>query len=255
MADNLDRKAKAQAAAPRQGRGPNKIVVGGIVAIVAIIAVVAGVILADQQKKTTTTAGGSDLPAGVTQMGGPLEIAAGKSGVPVLDIYEDFQCPACSSLESAVGPTITDMITKKQITVRYHVMSFLDGNLDQISPNKQSSNRAANGAMCAAEDGKFLEYHNALFQNHPQEGKGWTDAELTTKAKDAGLKGESLTKWEQCFAGKPYNQYVASIDDQAAKDGVTATPTLKLNGEKLDLAAAGINNANDFRTHILAAKN
>ena len=252
MSENLDRKAKAQAAAPRTGTGPNKIVVAGVVLIVAVIAVVAGVILASQNKKDNASAGGSSLPAGVAQKGGPLVLESTKKGVPVLDIYEDFQCPACASLESAVGASITSMIEKGQITARYHIMSFLDGNLDSVSPNKQSSNRSANAAMCAAADGKFLAYHNALFTNHPDEGKGWSDAELKAKAADAGIK--DIGAWEQCYADKPYNQYVASIDDQAAKDGVTATPTLKLNGEVIDLQKAGISSAADFTQYILSAK-
>ena len=55
----------------------------------------------------------------------------------------------------------------------YAIRSYyvLDDNL-----RNDSSTRAGNAAFCAADDGKFQEFHNQLFANQPAtEGDGFSD--------------------------------------------------------------------------------
>ena len=60
-----------------------------------------------------------------------------KAGAPTLDIYEDFQCPACGQVEQALGSTIKKMADAGEVKVIYHMQNFLDANL-----NNDSSTRA-----------------------------------------------------------------------------------------------------------------
>jgi len=226
------RQAKIQAAQKSGRSGANPIVIGTVVAIVAIIAVVAFVVLTAVNKNGGSSASGTALPPGASAMGKGLVADADvtlQPGAPTLDVYEDFQCPYCGDLEHGLGSTIESLAAQGKIRLAYHIMTFLDDNL-----GNDASVRAAEGAFCAAAGGKFLEYHNQVYSNQPtQEGAGWTDAQLATFASNAGLTGSALTTWKSCTAADTYAAYIASIEKQSSTDGVTGTPTVKLNGTDL----------------------
>ncbi len=52
-----------------------------------------------------------------------------------------------------------------KVKLVYHVKNFLDDNL-----GNDSSTRAGNAAFCAADAGKFQEFHNQVFANQPAHG-------------------------------------------------------------------------------------
>ncbi|GAB3081082.1 DsbA family protein [Pedococcus soli] len=231
---SASRKAKIQAATPKsqQRKGANPVVVATVVVVVIVAAVVTAVILGSRDREAATTAGGSSLPKGASAMGTGIVVNPGApANVPTLDLYEDFQCPICAEFEHRFGEGITALAEKNQVKLVFHTLSFLDDNL-----RNDSSNRAANAAACAADQGKFLEYHTATFGGQPlKEGAGFTDAALKSFAEKVGITGAGLTTWQQCYDGRAHNQYVESVQTQSEKDGVHGTPTLKLNGKDISL--------------------
>lgn len=230
------RQAKIQAAQKQQGGGANKIVVATVVVVVAIIAVVAGVIWVEQSKQDEALGGGNALPPGVTELGAGFPAftdVTPAEGAPTLEIYEDFQCPACASFEAALGSTIEDLATSGKVRLVYHVKNFLDDNL-----RNDSSTRAGNAAFCAADAGKFQEFHNQLFANQPAtEGDGFSDATLTGIATSVGISGDAMSTWETCVKAGRYNDYIDSVERASFEDGVRGTPTVRINGEDIELAA------------------
>lgn len=228
------RQAKIQAAQKAQSGGANKIVVATVVVIVAIIAVVAGVIWVQKSNVDAVTGGGNALPPGVTALGAgypAFQDVTPASTAPVLDVYEDFQCPACASFEAALGSTITGLAQDGKVKLVYHIKNFLDDNL-----RNDSSTRAANAAFCAADAGKFQEFHDQVYPNQPpNEGDGFTDAQLKTFAQNAGVSGEALTTWQTCYDAGKYTDYVNSVETQSFKDGVRGTPTVRIDGTIVDL--------------------
>jgi protein-disulfide isomerase len=230
---NASRKAKIQAAAPKGGGGASRIVVATVVLVLVIVAIVVAVVLGSQKKDTAATAGGSSLPKGAPARGAGIVVNPGApASVPTMDLYEDFQCPVCGAFERAFGPQVTQLAEQNQVKLVVHTLSFLDDNL-----HNDSSNRAANAASCAADQDRFLPYHAAVFAGQPaQEGQGYTDAQLRQFATTAGITGSALQSWQQCYDARAHNQYVESVQTQSEKDGVNGTPTIKLNGKKLDLS-------------------
>jgi protein-disulfide isomerase len=236
---SASRKAKIQAAAPQgpiRGRGStsgaNRVVVATVVVVLVLAAVVTAVILGSRDKQEATTAGGATLPKNVATMGAGIVVNPGAPATaPTLDMYEDFQCPVCAKFEQIFGLQIVDLVKTNQVRLVAHPLSFLDDNL-----RNDSSNRAANAAACAADADRFLQYHTATFQGQPtQEGAGYTDSQLEKFAQTAGITGAALTTWDQCYTAKSHNQWVESVQTQSEKDGVSGTPTVKLNGKTLDL--------------------
>jgi protein-disulfide isomerase len=213
--------------------GPNVVIIGAVVAVVVILAVVVAIVIGNNSKSGSSgAASGNPVPVGVVggTGGGILaDQAAAKTTVPTVDVYADFQCPICGRFEKAFGPALTAMAKAGEIKYVVHMMSFLDDNL-----GNDSSKRSTNAAACAADAGKFLEYHSAVFAAQPaKEGDGYTDAQLTEFAKTAGITGAALTTWQQCTTSGQHSQYVTDVAEASGKAGVTGTPTVKINGKDI----------------------
>lgn len=223
-----DASQKLASVAPK--KGPRK---GPLAAIVVLlIALVAGgaFLATSNSDKNTTASSSSGLPKDAAKDGKGLAVYPGKaaSNAPTVDLYEDFQCPVCKTMEDAAGKSIEKLAADGKIKLNYHVLSFLDTNLQN-----DASARAANAAFCAADQGKFLEYHNEVFANQPQEGVGYTDDTLKKFGKSAGLSGSAYDTFAKCVTDKTHSDYVTKTNDRMGPDGVTGTPTIKLDGQKL----------------------
>lgn len=221
-----DAKRKIAAAAPK--KGPNPVIIGAVVAAAVIIAVVVAIVMGSSGESGGTA--GSTQPAGViggTDGGIVANAATAKSNAPTLDLYEDFQCPACAKLEAQIGAEKAALAEAGDIKLVVHTLSFLDDNL-----KNDSSKRSANAAACAADAGKFLEYRAGVFAAQPeQEGLGYTDAQLTQFAGDSGITGVAMTTWQKCTSSGQYAQYVSDVQTASGKAGVNSTPTVMLNGQ------------------------
>ena len=126
-----DRQAKIQAAAASTSKGPNKIVIGTVVAVLAVIAIVVGAIWQQNSKTDSITDGGKAVPAG-TSMGAGFTAYADatlKAGAPTLDVFEDFQCPACKLFEDQMGATVASLAREGKVKAVYHIKTFLDDTL------------------------------------------------------------------------------------------------------------------------------
>jgi protein-disulfide isomerase len=146
----------------------------------------------------------------------------------VLAMYEDFQCPHCRDFEKAFGPTISKLIDSGAVAADYYMVSILNSRA-----NDNYSTRAANAAYCVADESKeaFTRFHSALFAMQPEEGAGGApdNAKLIETARQAGAGGSV----PGCINSGKNNKMV---DGLAAAAKITATPTIKLNGEDISPA-------------------
>ena len=193
------------------------------VAVVALL-VVAGLIgwgVVSGQRADTASAA---VPSGTVDDGTAFAVGSGPVNV---DIYEDFMCPICNQFEKQSGATLQQLISANKVTVRYHPIAILD----DASNGTRYSTRAAGAAAAAAEGGKFVQYHQALFDNQPAEGSnGLDDAKLIELGRAAGLGDSFATAVND---GK-YDGWAGKVTDEASRRGVTGTPTVLVNGKKLD---------------------
>jgi protein-disulfide isomerase len=228
----IEEKRAAEAAARARAQRRQRTVVGGIVAaVVLVVAVVVAVVV---QSQRTATSAEAAVPAHTT---GSV-IVVGSADAPVtVDLYEDFQCPNCKAFEAASGSTLAQMIAAGTVQAHYHGMAFLD-----TSANDQYSTRALNAAaavVSAAGPDAFQAFHDLLFANQPAEGgSGLTDDQLVAYAGQAGATGSTV---QAQIHDLTYGDWDKKSTDQASKDGVTGTPTVFVDGQKLaDLSAAGL---------------
>ncbi len=144
----------------------------------------------------------------------------GDPNAPVkLEVYSDFQCPACKSFAEDVAPQLEDQyISKGLVTLTYRPFRV-------IGPE---SDRAAQAAYCAADQNKFWEYHDILFANWTGEEVGdFSDRRLRAYAESIQL---DTNDFNQCFSSGKYRGQVQ--DDQIAGNQikVSFTPSVFVNG-------------------------
>ncbi len=244
-----DAAQKIRDAAPSAGASKRTVAV--VVAVLAVAAVVAAIFIGKAVSGGSTAspaAGGGTsqaVPKGALGFGqGMVVTPNAPAGAPVLDIYEDPQCPICKQFEEIFGPAIDQIVAANEAKVIVHTMTFLDTNL-----KNDSSKRAANAAMCAADQGKFLPYVEATYAGQPAtEGAGYTDAELVGFATKAGVT--DMNTWKACLASNTYLEHVKALETDSEKAGVNGTPTVKLNGEVVSLNGL---DAASFRAKVKAA--
>jgi protein-disulfide isomerase len=224
----------AEAAARASARHRQRTVVGGVVTVVVLV--LALVVVFVVQSHRTSAVAGSAVPPGTTD--GGYAVAVGATDAPVtVDVYEDFQCPVCRRFESSTGSTLDQLVADGTVQVRYHGMAFLD-----TSANDHYSTRALDAAavvLAHAGADAYGTFHDLLFANQPAEGgRGLSDDQLIAYADQAGATGDAVA---QGIREQTYADWTAQATEQASKDGVTATPTVLVDGDRVtDLSATGL---------------
>ena len=95
--EQLAEERKAQAAADKR-----KQTITNTIIVVVVVAVVVGIFVAVQASRTSGPDSAA-LPATVTEQGGGMPFGTGPVTV---DIWEDFQCPACKQFEATNAETL-----------------------------------------------------------------------------------------------------------------------------------------------------
>jgi protein-disulfide isomerase len=148
------------------------------------------------------------------------------SGPVTVDVYQDYLCPYCRQFHDSAGSTLVRMADSGKISLVIHPIAILDNR----STNEYST-RAAAAAGCASDGGKFLAFNDALYADQPEEGAaGPTDAQLITTGTSVGL-GDSFGS---CVTDKTYLTWPEHTTDEASKRGISGTPSIFVNGTKVD---------------------
>jgi protein-disulfide isomerase/uncharacterized membrane protein YphA (DoxX/SURF4 family) len=160
-------------------------------------------------------------------------IPRGSGGAPVtITIIEDFQCPNCRLLEQVLGKHITTSADTGTAVVLYHIVTYLDD-----ASTTHYSSRAANAAACVqdlAGTDAFVRMHDQLYEHEPPEGSaGLTNGQLIAYAVASGASRGPVTA---CINEDRFGAWVAASTDQASKDGYSTTPTLLVDGTRVDLS-------------------
>ncbi|GAA1343231.1 DsbA family protein [Saccharothrix algeriensis] len=231
-----EQQAARAVAAARGAKGDRtKVVVGVVVVIVLALVVIGGVIWT----KSDSASGSLTPPTDVAGVAAPITreggvVVVGKDGAKAtIDVYEDFLCPACGQFKKIYGDQIKHEIEKGTLRVRYHALPFLV----RMSEPEGYSRDSANAALCAADQGKFWELHEALFAKQPEEGgPGYTKQELVKLGTDLGITGD---EFKTCVeSGAHEKEAQAEMDKARGTSYFEGTPTVAVGDQKVDLRDA-----------------
>ncbi|HEY7594456.1 MAG TPA: thioredoxin domain-containing protein [Actinophytocola sp.] len=212
---------RAPAVAQHKSADRKPIIIGVVVVVVLLGAVLGGVIYTNNRKNTTegesiatsqldeaaTSAAGADTAFPVKR--DDAVVVAGKNTAKAtIDVYEDFLCPICRGFEASYGADMERHMAAGDLKVRYHMLPLLNERSD---PPGYSLD-AANAGLCAADAGKFPEFHKALYNAQPEEGsRGWDKQQLAKLGQDLGIKSDAF---KSCVESSKYNGIIQSHFEQ-----------------------------------------
>lgn len=175
-------------------------------------------------------------PAGATDSYGLL---VGEPDAPKeIVVYEDFLCPFCGDLELTVRDRLDAAVEAGEVNVEYRPLPFLE-RISDYSPE------AANAfAVVLDKSGPEVAkaFHDLLFDNQPSEEGPFPDEDqLVEWAVEAGATEADVRPGIEDMA---FEGWVDAAGEAASKEGVNSTPTVLVDGQKVegetlaDIAAA-----------------
>lgn len=193
------------------------------VAGIAVIIVVA-LILTSQSSATISAENVGDysaFPQGIDEDGAPF---IGEEDAPVtLTEYSDFACPHCATWAEQVHLLIDTYVADGTLKIVYKLVSFV---------NPQTSPTAASAGLCAAEQDKFWEMHDGLYGLLNTQGSAaFTRSTMNSLAGELGLDEDEFSA---CLTSGETRQTVQSVASELQQVNVTGTPTVFVNGERID---------------------
>lgn len=134
--------------------------------------------------------------------------------------YSDFQCPACASFQPVVAQLMAQYGEQLRFEYKHYPL-----------PIHNFAQQAAVAAEAASQQGKFFEFHDALFINQKEWAASATPQTFFIKyAEELGLDVDKFKS----------HQNSSVLRDEVRKDlaearelGLTGTPTFFLNGERM----------------------
>lgn len=138
----------------------------------------------------------------------------------VLRVYSDFQCPYCQKFERETMPALLKNLPD-DVRIEFHQFP-----LEQIHPLARP---AAEASECAAEQGQFWGYKDALFQD-----LGWLQGNPNEAfLKLAGDLKLDAAKFKDCLALRRGKAAVDAGINEAQRLGVNGTPTVFVDGYRV----------------------
>lgn len=195
-----------------KGRQSRSVVFPVVAALAAVAVLALGAVLL-----RSAWSSGESLPVGTNNVKGSLTAA-----VEVED-WSDFQCPHCKTFaEGAARQLEQSLIPEGKVKLVFRHMAFLG----------EESVTAAAASECAAEQGKFWEYHDKLFAQQRGRGAG-TFSKPSLKQYGAQL-GLDTASFDACVDGDLAVARVQAETRDGERKGVRSTPTIFVNGQKFE---------------------
>lgn len=140
----------------------------------------------------------------------------GPDNAPVVIVeFSDFECPFCRKWHNETYlplrekyPDQIKLVYRNFPLVRLHANAYL----------------AAEAAMCAGDQERYWDYHEALFQRK----KGMGEEAFKGYAAELGL---DTVAFNDCLDREKYKDFVREDMAYAASIGVQSTPTFYVNGK------------------------
>ncbi|AZH79609.1 MULTISPECIES: thioredoxin domain-containing protein [Microbacterium] len=200
----------------------NWFAIGVSIAVVVVLVAIGGLVvfLNNQATSPGATPKANDTFNSET---GAITFGDGEDTVAV---FVDFQCPICNSFEQQFGAQLEAAAADGRITLEYHPIAILD----RYSQGTEYSSRSAGAAVCVAESNPdlYLDYAKVLFENQPEENSsGLTTDQLADFATQVGADDAV-----SCITDETYRKFGVA---QAKQHEIGGTPTIDINGERLNL--------------------
>jgi protein-disulfide isomerase len=139
--------------------------------------------------------------------------AQGPATAPVTIVeFSDFQCPFCSRLTPTIAEVEKKYGDKVRVVFRQYPLPF-----------HQNAQKAAEASLCALDQGKFWQMHDAMFANQSALGVD----QLKAKAAELGMNAD---KFNKCVDSGEKAAAIQADQKAGTAAGVSGTPAMFVNG-------------------------
>lgn len=155
------------------------------------------------------------------------DVVLGDISAPVTIIeYADFQCPFCARFYSQSENQIRENFIKT-------------GKAKMVSRNfaflGDESIAAAEAAECAKDQGKFWEFRDSIYKEEIKDGRenngNLNNNFFMSLSKNLGM---DTSAFSDCLVKNKYSNKVKEDYDGGILAGVQSTPTIFINGKKIE---------------------
>ncbi len=158
----------------------------------------------------------------------PDGTALGNPDAPVkVEVFSDFLCSHCNDYVEGVPANyigesqfIQQYVTTGQVYYVFHPFRV-------IAPE---SDNGAEASLCAADQGKFWEYHDVIFANVGTTPSPMSKQALTEFAKAINL---DVTQFQDCLSNNKYAQKIQEEQAYGVQKGISGTPSFLINGTEI----------------------
>jgi protein-disulfide isomerase len=151
----------------------------------------------------------------------------GSSNAPVTLVeFGDYQCTYCHRFHTDTKDLIvTNLVNTGKVKFLFRDFPTYD------LPSDRASTLASEASYCAADEGKYWQYHDQVYNNWQGENTGWvTKVSLKQFANNVGIK--DINRFSHCLESGKYAAVVSGNFNLAQSIGMTATPTFVLLANK-----------------------
>jgi protein-disulfide isomerase len=156
----------------------------------------------------------------------PVLGANGKLPNVTLVEFGDYQCQFCARFHNETK----DLIFKNFVDTGRLRFMFKDFVINDL-PSDRASTLAAEASYCAADQGRYWEYHDELYNNSRGENTGWVTVN-SLKQFAASIGIPNLTKFSECLDSHTHSNLVEQNNELANSIGLRSAPSFVLISNK-----------------------
>lgn len=211
-----------------------------IVGVALAVVMVGGAVTAVLMNSPSTALNRDDNTEIIQRIGAPisenvpvLASEGGSSNVTMVE-FGDYQCQYCARFHNETKDQIMDNFVNTG-ELRFVFKDFVINDL----PSDRASTLAAEASYCAADQGKYWQYHDVLYDNSRGENTGWvTEDSLKQFATRIGI--QNLTEFSGCLQNHAHQDLVEANTQLANGLGLRSTPSFVIiSNETVPIAIEG----------------
>lgn len=127
-------------------------------------------------------------------------------------LYEDYRCPMCKDLNTGLEATLREFASEGKIQIEYRPTDLIDRNERSLG---NGSVVAGNAVICAAHQGDFYAYRDAVYAHQPSESTDPFTAPAQLIEIGREVPGLVTTAFKTCVEGQPYATAISHNYDTA----------------------------------------